>query len=301
MKDTKIGWCHHTINFWMGCEHVSGECAGCYAKEFMEHYGQKFDILRLTQGPWLEAELLNARAKAMNTYELVFTCSMSDFFHKQADPWREEAWDVIRRCRNLIWLVLTKRPERIHGHLPEDWDNGKGFPHVWLGTTCGMPGTYNRINELRKISCKLHFLSCEPLIQDISTIDLKGIGWILCGGMSGHASEKYPMDLSWAASLYETAKKANVPFLFKQISHEKPEQGINALGLYLAHLDERHTDPESVDCVRQYPEIEGFPIVPPRIRGTRLNQAEWGKYLKSLNGKGQQQPKLSGGEFTEVA
>lgn len=280
MKDTKISWCHHTINFWMGCESVSGECAGCYAREFMEHYRQNFSILRLTQGPWLEAELLNEKARVKKTHELVFTCSMSDFFHEQADPWRDEAWDVIRRCRNLIWLVLTKRPERIHDHLPEDWDEGKGFPHVWLGTTCGMPGTYNRVDLLRKIPCTLRFLSCEPLIEGISNIDLEGIGWILCGGMSGTLSKTHAMELRWAASLYDAAQTAGVPFLFKQISHKKPEQGVNALGLYLAHRNGELAAPESVDCMREYPMVAGYTLVPPGFHGMRMDQAGWQSYWR---------------------
>jgi protein gp37 len=282
MKDTKISWCHHTINFWMGCKEISpeAECKGCYAREQMKQHKENFGVLRLTQGPWREAEILNARARAMNTYELVFTCSMSDFFHEQADPWREEAWDVIRRCRNLIWLVLTKRPERIHHHLPEGWNGGNGFPHVWLGTTCGVPESYNRVDALRKIDCKLRFLSCEPLMNDISTIKLEGIGWVLCGGMSGDCSESDPMQLSWAASLYDTTQRAGVPFLFKQISRYKPEQGINALGLYLAHVAGKKADPESVDCIRRYPQLEGFPIAPTGVKGARLSQAEWDEYMK---------------------
>jgi protein gp37 len=288
MKDTAIGWCHHTINFWIGCNKVNEhECAGCYAREMMEGYGENFEILRLTQGPWLEAELLNAGAKARNAFELVFTCSMSDFFHVQADPWREEAWDVIRRCTNLIWLVLTKRPERIADCLPKDWDAGRGFPNVWLGVTCGTPETFGRIDLLRNIPCALRFLSCEPLIRDIGDINLEGIGWILCGGMSGVGfSKKYPMDIKWAASLYEAAKRAGVPFLFKQISHKKPEQGINALGLYLAYREEWSAGPDSVDCVRQYPSIDGFPIASTGIKGTRLSKPEWEKYLKPLNPMG---------------
>ncbi len=56
----------------------------------------------------------------------VFTCSMSDFFHPGADKWREEAWQVIKECDQLDWLVLTKRPELIRNRLPDDW--GDGYP-----------------------------------------------------------------------------------------------------------------------------------------------------------------------------
>jgi protein gp37 len=254
----------------------------------MRRQGEDFGVLRLTQSPWLEAELLNASAKARNTFELVFTCSMSDFFHEQADPWREEAWDVIRRCQNLIWLVLTKRPERILENLPEDWDEGRGFPNIWLGTTCGVPETFGRVDILRQIPCTLRFLSSEPLIKDISKINLDGIGWVLCGGMSGANSKTDPMELRWAAGLYDTAHSAGIPFLFKQISHVKPEQGINALGLYLAQRDAMPANPETVDCVREYPKVPGHPIISPGIEGVRLSHSEWESYRRRhVNHRGQ--------------
>ena len=282
MKDTLIGWCHHTINFWMGCNKLPGpECAGCYAEAQMTRYGREFKVLRPTRRPWLEAEILNEHAKVKGTHELVFTCSLSDFFHREANIWRDEAWNVIRRCRNLIWLILTKRPEQIQKCLPPDWDNGKGFPHVWLGVTCGERKSFKRVDQLRDIPCALRFLSCEPLIEDISDLDLSGIGWVLCGGMSGELSKKYPMDLHWAASLYDSAQKAGVPFLFKQISHNTTERGINALGLYLAHRDGRTVDPETVDCVRQYPAFN-FPVSPPEPKGNRLDGKGWAAYCRQL-------------------
>jgi protein gp37 len=281
MKDTLIGWCHHTINFWLGCNRAdSAECEGCYAEAQMTLRGKNFNVLRPTREAWYEAERLDASAKARNTHELVFTCSLSDFFHQGADIWREEAWDVIRRCRNLVWLILTKRPQRILEHLPADWDEGRGYPHVWLGTTCGTKRSFGRVEELRKIPCALRFLSCEPLLEDIGEIDLRGIGWVLCGGMSGPLHKDRSMDLRWAASLYETAHSAGVPFVFKQVSHNLTERGINALGLFLAQRSGKPADPEKVDCIRQYPKLTG-PFTPPAPKGVRWTGEDWTKYLRT--------------------
>lgn len=294
MKDTLIGWAHHTINFWRGCNKVNQtECIGCYAEAQAKQYHWNFKVLRPTRGPWLEAELLNASAKARDTHELVFTCSISDFFHKQADPWREEAWDVIRRCRNLIWLILTKRPENIGERLPPDWNNGANYPHVWLGVTCGERASFCRVDQLRQIRCALRFLSCEPLLEDISDLNLNGIGWILCGGMSGDHSRTHPMDLRWAAALCDAASNSGVPFLFKQVSDQKTERGINALGLYLAHRNGKDAAPESVDCVRQYP-TNALKFSIPTPKGIRWTQEDWDRYKPGLKGiwKGNPVPKL---------
>ncbi len=282
MEDSLIGWCHHTVNFWQGCSIADkSECEGCYAEALMTLHKQNFNVLRPTRGPWYDAERLNASAMARNTHELVFTCSMSDFFHQGADIWRDEAWDVIRRCRNLVWLILTKRPQHIEAHLPTDWDGGKGFPHVWLGVTCGLKSSFGRVDQLRQIPCALRFLSCEPLLEDISDIDLSGIGWVLCGGMSGPLHKDRRMELSWAASLYDACRKKQVPFLFKQVSNIHTERGINALGLFVAHRAGKPANPKTVDCIRQYPR-PGFPIsfTPPKPKGVRWSEHDWGKYLR---------------------
>ena len=61
--------------------------------------------------------------------------SLGDFWDNQVpDEWRTEALNMIRQCRNLDWLILTKRPQNIRKMLPPDWGL-HGWPHVWLGAT----------------------------------------------------------------------------------------------------------------------------------------------------------------------
>ena len=199
--------------------------------------------------------------------------------------------DIVLRVYFLQqWFALSDPGVEDALCLPSDWDDGKCFPHVWLGVTCGERKSFKRVDQLRKIPCALRFLSCEPLIEDISNLDLSGIGWVLCGGMSGSLSTKYPMDLRWAASLYDSAQKAGVPFLFKQVSHNKTERGINALGLYLADRQGKTADPTNVDCVRQYPMVE-LEFSPPEPKGVRLDAAGWGKYRRKLAVNGVDMPR----------
>ena len=63
---------------------------------------------------------------------------MSDFFLVEVDPWRAEAWNVIRQTPQHQWQILTKHPERIKGCLPPDWGEF-GYPNVWLGTSVELP------------------------------------------------------------------------------------------------------------------------------------------------------------------
>jgi protein gp37 len=96
----------------------------------------------------------------------VFSCSLSDFFHVKADPWRAEAWLIIKYTPHLVWLIFTKRPELIARRLPADC--GEGYPNVWLGVSTGCSMTLNKMDTLRKIPAAVRWISSEPLLEDIS-------------------------------------------------------------------------------------------------------------------------------------
>lgn len=44
---------------------------------------------------------------------LVKLCFSSDFFIEEADSWRDGWWDFIRKRKDCIFIMTTKRPERI--------------------------------------------------------------------------------------------------------------------------------------------------------------------------------------------
>ena len=51
----------------------------------------------------------------------IFTNSWSDCFIEEFDPWRDDAWSVIKQTPQHQWQVLTKRPELINDRLPDVW------------------------------------------------------------------------------------------------------------------------------------------------------------------------------------
>jgi protein gp37 len=101
----------------------------------------------------------------------VFTCSYSDFFIDEADDWRDEAWDIIRRTPNLIYQILTKRIERVKECLPVDWP----LPNVWLGVSAENQAMADkRIPILLQIPAAVRFVSVEPMLEKIDL--LKSVG-----------------------------------------------------------------------------------------------------------------------------
>lgn len=222
-QKTEINWTDFTWNPWWGCHKVSSECDFCYIDEIMKKLGHDPKKVKRT-GPYTFEKPIKLKSP-----QFIFTGSMSDFFHKQADQWRDEAWDIIRKTPHHTYLILTKRPERVLECLPEDW--GEGYPNVWLGVSVGSnePKSIRRIDILKLIPAKIKFISFEPLVEDlkITPEKLKGIHWAIIGGESGKYVNGVPQfreaKPEWVRNLKDICKAAGVLVWFKQA------------GTYLAH------------------------------------------------------------------
>lgn len=105
----------------------------------------------------------NREASGADERRRVFCMSLGDFWDNQApDQWRTEALNIIRQCRHLDWLVLTKRPQNIVKMLPTDWGSD-GWPHVWLGATVeNMAEARRRIPILLSLPARVRWLSVAP-------------------------------------------------------------------------------------------------------------------------------------------
>jgi len=65
--------------------------------------------------------------------EMIRVCMTSDFFLEEADPWREEAWEIMAQRPDVKFFLLTKRPERVAGLLPSNW--GDGWENIFFNVT----------------------------------------------------------------------------------------------------------------------------------------------------------------------
>ena len=223
-ETTAIAWTNSTWNPWRGCHKVSPGCASCYMFRDQERYGRDPNVVVRASAATFTGPLKWAGPK------FVFTCSWSDFFVDEADPWRGEAWNIIRRTPHLTYQVLTKRPERIREHLPADW--GGGWSNVWLGVSIENQHWTSRLNWLMQIPAKVRFVSAEPLLAPLNLrpwLNLGYLNWTICGGESGGRPGHPPrhMDLDWVRSLRDQCLVAGVPFFYKQGVGPRP--GMNRL------------------------------------------------------------------------
>ncbi len=258
-ENSHISWTTHTWNPFRGCNHVSPGCLNCYAdRHIAGRYKGDFKHLVRASKHTFNLPLRLAKhlpADAPLHERLIFPCSLSDFFHKQADAWRPEAWKIIRDSP-FVYQILTKRLELVPDRLPNDW--GDGYPNVWLGTSIeNQEMAELRIPLLTAIPAQLRFLSVEPLLEKVDLFPLLGgqhygatehykgfrrnspIHWVVLGGESGNENGNYryrPCEIEWIEAVLEDAFVCDIPAWMKQT------------GTWLAkklELNSRHgTDPD---------------------------------------------------------
>ncbi len=202
-QESRIEWTEATWNPWHGCSKISPGCAHCYMYRDKRRYGQDPEAVVRSKTSF------DAPIK-WNRGRMIFTCSWSDFFIERADPWREDAWDIIRRTPQHTYQILTKRPDRVKRHLPTGWP----FPNVWLGVSVENPRFYWRIQALREVACPVRFLSLEPLLGRLPLLPLEGIAWVVVGGESGPLCR--PMSPEWVREIRDQCDVSQAAFFFKQ-------------------------------------------------------------------------------------
>lgn len=251
---SKIQWTGATWNPFVGCEKVSAGCKFCYAERFIEgRFQQDFRTVKRTKDPTFYLPIkLSKKFTGDEPFNerLVFTCSLSDFFIKQGDGVRWQLWQMIRETPNLIYQILTKRPERILQNLPDDW--GAGYQNVWLGTSTEDQKTFDeRVQILAQVPARVRFLSIEPIL---GPIDVEGsiskIDWVIIGGESGGKNQFRPASLSWLEQIVSSCRSADVPVFVKQLGTHLAKE-IGSKDFHGGQIDEF---PESI-LVRQWPKI----------------------------------------------
>lgn len=218
-----IEWTDATWNPWHGCTKVSPGCKHCYMYREKKQYGQ--DPTKVVRSKTTFGAPLRWKEPRR-----IFTCSWSDFFHEAADPWRDEAWEVIRQTPQHTYLILTKRPELAYSRLA--WSSWRDYPeNVWIGTSVETQEYAWRIERLLKLPAARYFLSAEPLLGPL-TIENVWIGenakldWVIVGGESGPKAR--PMDLAWARVLRNECNNFGIPFFLKQLGGVSDKRGHEA-------------------------------------------------------------------------
>lgn len=210
-EKSQIEWTDATWNPWVGCHRLSPACAHCYMFRDRERYGQNPDVVLRTSEHTFKSPIRWKQPKR------IFTCSWSDFFIEESDPWRSDAWQVILDAPQHTYQILTKRPERIANVIDRAMITEQ---NIWTGVSVENRRFYSRIDALRKVSPNLIFLSIEPLLGRMPDLPLEDVKWVIVGGESG--PNYRPLNLDWVREIRDRCLVAGVSFFFKQYSAFNP-------------------------------------------------------------------------------
>jgi protein gp37 len=183
----------------------------------------------------------------------VFVNSMSDLGHARVPrEFVARVFAVMAATPQHTYQILTKRPERLArmltdecrcdaGHVPGvhfrsemEWaatphsptyvpglESGLyhrmkwPLPNAWIGTSIEDDGHCRRAGRLRGTPAAVRFISAEPLLGPLPSLDLTGVDWLIAGGESGPGAR--PMKLDWVRSLADQCQGAGTALFVKQL------------------------------------------------------------------------------------
>lgn len=224
-----IQWTDATWNPVTGCSKVSPGCAHCYAETLSLRFGW-------SRIPWAPE---NAAANVILHPERldqplhwrqprrVFVNSMSDLFHELVpDAFIYQVFDRMAEAPWHSYQLLTKRPERMAEVVSSYYaerPTAKPMAHIWLGTSIENDRWTGRADALRRTPAAVRFISAEPLLGPLPSLDLTAIDWLIVGGESGAGARR--MHPEWAVNLRDRAIALDVAFFFKQWGGRTPKSG----------------------------------------------------------------------------
>lgn len=232
MASTKTGieWTDAVWNPMTGCTKISAGCDHCYAETVAN---RRMRTLYTRQLPVKDTPENRADPFAPRFWEerlseplkwseprRVFVNSMSDVFHAHFSF--EQIRDVFAVMEQAAWhqfQVLTKRPERARRYADRlPWPE-----NLWLGVSIEDMRVAKRADVLRDVPAAVRFISAEPLLGDVSGLNLAEIHWMIGGGESGAGHRR--CEISWAQGLRDACRKAGVAFFWKQWGGHTPKAG----------------------------------------------------------------------------
>lgn len=192
-ENSNIEWTNHTANLWWGCDKIRNNpcCDNCYAESLSKFRNKNrvwgHDVPRRgIKSIWKNLSKWQNTAASKGIKNLVFTMSMGDIFEKsmplekplhgpngvlwtKTEELRNHLFAAISNNEfpNLIFQMLTKRPQNVNRMVPKAWL--QSWPkNVWIGTSAGDQENIDRlVPELIKIPAHIRFLSIEPLLEAV--------------------------------------------------------------------------------------------------------------------------------------
>ncbi len=248
-EHSKIEWCDHTFNPWIGCQKVGPGCDNCYAEAInyrfgWGHWGPHAERRITSDANWKAPERWNRQAAlSFNGWRAgvealyggneqaaltagfikprrprVFCASMADVFDNAVpQSVRNRLWQLIERTIFLDWILVTKRIRNVAPMVPAWWGHPSDVNPTLLVTICNQREANHNIPILLNLKSTFGLtvgISAEPLLGPIDlTPWARDLDWVIAGGETGPNAR--PTHLDWVRSLRDQCAMADTAFFFK--------------------------------------------------------------------------------------
>ncbi len=209
---------HDIWNPWHGCRKISEGCKNCYMYYLDKKYSDANGAIIYKSKNNFEYPLKKDRQGEykIKAGEQIRVCMTSDFFLEEADEWRMQAWDIIKKRSDVKFFILTKRANRIKSNLPSDWN--EGYENVILNVTAeNQKRADERIPILLDIKAKHKGVMVAPFIDKVDIekyLKTGQIEQVICGGENYDGSRICNFD--WVKKLSKDCIDNNVTFCFME-------------------------------------------------------------------------------------
>lgn len=242
---SSIEWTEATWNPTTGCDRTSPGCDNCYALTLakrLKAMGQpkyQADGDARTSGPGFGLTLHEDALKTplgWRESRVIFVNSMSDLFHSDVPvDFIRRVFDVMAATPQHTYQLLTKRSKRLAELAPKlEWP-----ANVWMGVSIENDKYSFRADHLRHVDgAAVRFLSIEPLIGAVPSLEFPGIDWVIVGGESGHGAR--PLEIAWIEDIQRRSTAAGAKFFLKQLgSVWARDHGFRGKGRHMEEWPER--------------------------------------------------------------
>lgn len=202
---------------WHGCHKCSPGCANCYVYYLDKIRDKDASIVNRSKTNFN----LPLKKNRKGDYKIpsgteVATCFTSDFFLEEADSWRYEAWEIIKKRKDVNFLICTKRIERFDVSLPKDWH--EGYSNVIIAVTAENQKMADiRVPILLNIKAKRKMILVAPILEYVDLKPYLKTGEIEQVSVGGESYQNARVcDFSWIKKIYLDCKLYNVKFDFHQ-------------------------------------------------------------------------------------
>lgn len=206
---------HDIWNPWHGCKKKSEGCDNCYMFYLDRKNGNDGSkIYKVAKNFDYPLHTDRSGRYKIKSGEMIRVCMTSDFFLEEADPYRKEVFEIIKKRQDVKFFILTKRPERVKDNLPTWWKDG--LENVFFNVTAeNQKRADERIPILEELPFKHKGIMVAPFIGKVSIEKYLKLGFIeqvIAGGENYDGAR--PLHYEWVKDLSDECKKYNTDFCF---------------------------------------------------------------------------------------